>query len=311
MLRTLLDCLLISTAYVAPFYLQTGLSRSHTKVILSRFLSTALVCAVAWLPLFFALSRLQASLTAPESPYILIHALLGLRLSGLGAAVTLPVLLTAALFLGPLTVWTLDWYQGVLAGRRGRPLIQVERLHLLSLKEHMGVQLLRDIVMGPLTEEFAFRSCMAPLLLLQGLSAGRTILVTPLFFGLAHVHHLYEYVVHQRRSLATALFAVTFQFGFTTLFGWFATFVFLRTGHLGAAVAVHSFCNLMGFPDFGALRSHPTRGLVRAAFGLGICLFCALLVPLTRPALYHNLATSADAGNAYLAKLQYLRQSSV
>lgn len=59
--------------------------------------------------------------------------LLGLRLSGLGAAVTLPVLLTAALFLGPLTVWALDWYQGVLAGRRGRPLIQVERLHLLSL----------------------------------------------------------------------------------------------------------------------------------------------------------------------------------
>ena len=46
---------------------------------------------------------------------------------------------------------------------------------------------------------------------MQGLSAGRTILVTPLFFGLAHVHHLYEYVVHQRRSLATALFAVSFN----------------------------------------------------------------------------------------------------
>jgi hypothetical protein len=28
-------------------------------------------------------------------------------------------------------------------------------------------QILRDILMGPLTEEFAFRSCMAPLLLLQ------------------------------------------------------------------------------------------------------------------------------------------------
>lgn len=29
------------------------------------------------------------------------------------------------------------------------------------------MQVLRDIIVGPLTEEFAFRSCMAPLLLLQ------------------------------------------------------------------------------------------------------------------------------------------------
>jgi hypothetical protein len=54
--------------------------------------------------------------------------LLGLRIEGLAAAATLPVLLTAALFLGPLTVWAWDWHQGVLAGRHSRPLIQVERL---------------------------------------------------------------------------------------------------------------------------------------------------------------------------------------
>ncbi|KAK9919086.1 hypothetical protein WJX75_009296 [Coccomyxa subellipsoidea] len=113
-------------------------------------------------------------------------------------------------------------------------------IQLLSV---LAQHILRDILMGPLTEEFAFRSCMAPLLLLQGLSAGLTILVTPLFFGLAHGHHLYEYVVHQRQSLKTALFAVAFQFGFTTMFGWFATFVFLRTGHLAAAAASPSTSN--------------------------------------------------------------------
>jgi prenyl protein peptidase len=93
------------------------------------------------------------------------------------------------------------------------------------------------------------------------------------------------------------------------MFGWFATFVFLRTGHLAAAAAVHAFCNLMGFPDFGALQSHPARGLVRAAFALGICLFCALLGPLTRPALYANTVPSAGSEIAYLHTVQALGQS--
>ena len=186
---------------------------------------------------------------------------------------------------------------------------------------------------------------------LQGFGAARTILVTPLFFGLAHGHHLYEYIVHQGRSLGTALFAVSpsalkdsllldtsqryqscdvclpcgkadmclraqevtellvatqvgFQFAFTTAFGWFATFVFLRTGHLTAAVAVHAFCNLMGFPDFCALSSHPAKGIIRAAFGLGICLFCALINPLTQPPLYANGAAEGGTGNAYLHTAQ-------
>lgn len=34
-----------------------------------------------------------------------------------------------------------------------------------------GAQAMRDLVVGPLTEEFAFRSCMAPLLLLQACDA--------------------------------------------------------------------------------------------------------------------------------------------
>lgn len=97
---------------------------------------------------------------------------------------------------------------------------------------------------------------------------------------------------------------VAFQFAFTTVFGWFATFVFLRTGHLTAAVAVHAFCNLMGFPDFGVLNSHPAKGLIRAAFGLGICVFCALIGPLTQPSLFANGVLDAGRGNAYLHTAQ-------
>jgi membrane protease YdiL (CAAX protease family) len=31
-----------------------------------------------------------------------------------------------------------------------------------------------------------------------------------------------------------------FQFGYTTIFGWYATFVYLRTGSLLAVVVIHS-----------------------------------------------------------------------
>ncbi|BDA49207.1 CAAX prenyl protease 2 [Coccomyxa sp. Obi] len=286
MLRALLDCLLISTAYVLPFYLQPRLPRFHPKVIIFRSFSTAIVCAFAWVPLFLAVSRHKGS--DAEAVTGVLLRLLGLRWNGLGAAATLPVLLTAALFLGPLTIWAWDLHHGELASRPGRPAIQV----------------LRDIFVGPLTEEFAFRSCMAPLLLLEGFSTARTILVTPLVFGLAHAHHLYEYIVHQGHSLGSALFAVAFQFAFTTVFGWFATFVFVRTGHLTAAVGVHAFCNLMGFPDFGALNSHPAKGVIRLAFVVGICMFCALIGPLTQPLLYANGVVEAGMGNAYLHTAQ-------
>lgn len=43
----------------------------------------------------------------------------------------------------------------------------------------------------------------------QGFSTGQTIALTPLFFGLAHVHHVHEYVVHQGQSLGNALLAVS------------------------------------------------------------------------------------------------------
>ena len=38
------------------------------------------------------------------------------------------------------------------------------------------------------------------------------------------------------------------QFAYTTVFGWYATFVFLRTGSVWAVMVVHTFCNWMGLP---------------------------------------------------------------
>jgi prenyl protein peptidase len=56
-----------------------------------------------------------------------------------------------------------------------------------------------------------------------------------------------------------ALLRSLFQLTYTTLFGGYATFVFMRTGSLLSVVLLHTFCNWMGLPRFwGRLKSGET-----------------------------------------------------
>lgn len=50
---------------------------------------------------------------------------------------------------------------------------------------------LRNHVVAPLSEEFVFRACMMPLIL-QSFNAVASVFITPLFFGVAHIHHIIE-----------------------------------------------------------------------------------------------------------------------
>jgi len=44
---------------------------------------------------------------------------------------------------------------------------------------------------------------------------------------------------------------VTFvQFTYTTLFGWYASYLFITTKTIWAPIAAHTFCNVMGLPRF-------------------------------------------------------------
>lgn len=102
---------------------------------------------------------------------------------------------------------------------------------------------------GPITEEILFRSSIIPLHLLARISPSRIIMITPLYFGVAHVHHFYEFrLTHPDTSVFAALLRSVVQFGYTTVFGWYATFLYLRTGSLLAVIVVHSFCNWCGLP---------------------------------------------------------------
>ena len=109
----------------------------------------------------------------------------------------------------------------------------------------------RNYIAGPVTEEVIFRSVLIPLHLMAKVSTSNMIFVTPLYFGIAHVHHLYEFkLTHPHTPWPPAIFRSIFQFGYTTLFGWFASFLYLRTGSIYACILIHTFCNWAGLPRF-------------------------------------------------------------
>lgn len=66
------------------------------------------------------------------------------------------------------------------------------------------LEFLRNFVVGPATEELVFRSCMLATLQFGGahLSKATTIFITPLYFGLAHLHHAYELYRHDKTPKA-------------------------------------------------------------------------------------------------------------
>src|SRR3546814_3539544 len=50
------------------------------------------------------------------------------------------------------------------------------------------------------SEEVLFRSCAVPLLILSKTSNSTIVFLTPIIFGLAHVHHFYEFRITHPRS---------------------------------------------------------------------------------------------------------------
>ena len=115
----------------------------------------------------------------------------------------------------------------------------------------------RNLLIAPISEELVFRSLTISVYMLAKVSPTRIVFTTPLIFGLAHIHHLVEFLQSRtpegRRSPPLSIWIngiirSLFQFTYTSLFGFFATFAYLRTGNLLAVIVAHSFCNHMGLP---------------------------------------------------------------
>lgn len=117
----------------------------------------------------------------------------------------------------------------------------------------------RNHVVAPISEEIVFRALVISVFLSAETDPFRIVFVTPLIFGVAHIHHLVEFVrsrtpAHRTlpppRILLIGIVRSLFQFTYTSLFGFFAAFIFMRTGNIWACISAHSFCNCMGVPRF-------------------------------------------------------------
>ncbi|XP_026315208.1 CAAX prenyl protease 2 [Hyposmocoma kahamanoa] len=263
-------CISLTFFYVASLYVwRSKLSRDHPSTIKRRFFSVS--CMMLLAPFFSQYFFTETTLSKSD-----IYEQMGLRTAGFFAASTLPLLLTAVLFLGPLTM---QFFSGLWK-------LYSEPVYWVS--SWQDLVWVRNHVMAPLSEEWVFRACMMPLLL-QCLEPMTAVFVGPLLFGIAHFHHIFEQM-KAGVEFKTALMISTFQFTYTSIFGAYSAYLFVRTGHFVAPLTAHMFCNHMGFPNFGEVSSYlPLQRIVIIFnFLLGFGLWCTLLTPLTSPDIYDN-----------------------
>uniref|UniRef100_H3CEK8 CAAX prenyl protease 2 n=1 Tax=Tetraodon nigroviridis TaxID=99883 RepID=H3CEK8_TETNG len=195
------------------------------------------------------------------------------------------------LFLGPLMQQAVDCPWGLMDGVR---VLLDPSFWALCLSD---VRWLRNQVVAPLTEELVFRACMLPMLVpCAGPSAA--IFTCPLFFGVAHFHHVIEQLRFRQGSVTGIFLSAVFQFSYTAVFGAYTAFVFIRTGHLIGPVLCHSFCNYMGFPAVGSALEHPHRLTILSSYLLGVLLFLLLLFPFTDPYFYGAITPACSLSPA-------------
>ncbi|KAE8884168.1 hypothetical protein PF005_g2455 [Phytophthora fragariae] len=280
-------CSCMAAAYVGVLYTLPHairrLPRDHPTHILARFLLICIFCAICPFVLAVFYDHDEASMSFAQW--------LGIRWEGLVQAVVIPLLTTAVLFTGSLLANALRLLNVSKQFHSNGLWFAIKNSALYYSITHDRLPSLRTYVLGPLTEEFVFRSCMVPLLVCAEFTVKQIVLGSPLMFGAAHLHHFMEYVRHGRSPKDAAL-TVGFQLIYTSLFGAYATFIFLRTGHFASIFLVHVFCNVMGFPDLSFFNPesslHPYRLVLLGAYFFGIYGFSLLLMPLTEPTIYSS-----------------------
>ncbi|XP_036974588.1 CAAX prenyl protease 2-like [Acanthopagrus latus] len=269
-----LSCLLLACLYVGSLYVwRSSLPRDHPSVIKRRCASVLLVSALspAAVKVWMHWADIQVDASVLE--------LMGVRLGGLLPAAVLPLLLTVVFYLGPLVHAAMDDPEGF--SRELQSALDVQSWRLC-----VGDAVwLRNQVVAPVTEELVFRGALLPMLVP---CAGPTaaIFTAPLFFGVAHLHHITEQQRLHKDSMSVVLTVSGLQFLYTTVFGAFTAFIFMRTGHVVGPVLCHSFCNSRGLPDISAALQHPQRLALLVSYVTGLLLFLVLLFPLTDPFFY-------------------------
>jgi len=73
---------------------------------------------------------------------------------------------------------------------------------------------------------------------------------------------------------------------YTAVFGWYAAYMFLRTGNIVAPVVAHSICNVMQIPPFGEVPGRKDKRVCIALFVGGLVFFFATMQLVSEPLRY-------------------------
>lgn len=271
----LLGSAVLAAQFVLSLYVCTPRGRPPNRddpaVVKARFVRVGVASIIA--PFVSILAAALPGDTEPCMPDASLLQWFGLWApERVGAAVFAPLLLTVILFLGPLVM---AWIE------------ECDTPWQLRLRQmvhaHRDVRSLRNLLIGPLAEEWVFRACMCSLLYGAGIRDGTNVFISGTLFGLAHVHHVYD--------AGASLAVVGVQFTYTSLFGAYSSYLFLRTGLIYGPFLAHSFCNSQGLPRFGDVPGHPHQRVLTAAFLLGLGSFITLVTldAIYRPPLFHSM----------------------
>lgn len=325
-----LSCLLMATFYVLSLYLwskQNRFNRNDPSVIKRRFLSVFLSSLLSLIFIYFiSQSKKETFISFTLLEWI------GFRfeLYSLFKSIVYTLLLSIILFSGPIaqhftsqyhynlmmklyeqkyqqnhsnlkvngnrrTLDDLKTFENFLGYLKSSAKSTANEFNLTEIKNTISdLSFLRNYVVSTFTEEFVFRSCMLPLLLPQ-LGFTKTVLITPLYFGMAHLHHILEGIKMKEDTLSNLVLRHSFQFAYTYIFGVYSSYLFLRTGYFFPSFLNHSFCNLMGFPNVGELVSEfkgNTRRVLCLIYLSGFIAFFGLISSLTNPMLFDNFIFS-------------------
>lgn len=171
----------LCTIFVACLYLCTGKvlpNRNDPAVVKERFVRVGIASALAPFVTLASgtLPSARNETCAPQAPLL---RWIGLWSPALPLAFASGLGLTMLLFLGPLVMAWLDHSQrlslrGLVTGSQLAADLRDPRARLLVV---------RNLLVGPLAEEWVFRACMCPLLFGAGFSDAGNVFLSAVIFG--------------------------------------------------------------------------------------------------------------------------------
>lgn len=274
-------CAAMAACYVAVLYAPTVLLRLPPASSFDNYMIRRFLCALASTAASVVFSTSLLGIWRGRDLEAML-SIFGLRKDHMWQAAVFPLLLTSLLYAGSLVLKIF-----LLISRWDEVSSNcsfwnfVDCIHRLAY----NVMAWRNYVVAPFTEELVFRACMIPLLLCGGYKTYNVIFFSPVFFSLAHLNHFLELYYQQNYSFSKAFLLIGVQLGYTVIFGWYASFLFIRTGNLISPTVAHILCNIMGLP---VLSSSRTKGVATIVFAAGLFCFFWLLFPASSPDLYND-----------------------